>query len=716
MTDRALHRSTLRRWTLRAETTSYTVELPEHEQWLELSSWGPHGVEDGPSPLAAHGTIHFRPPADAAPAEYIPEGLRPFGGGDLAVWRPGRERGSWWSFAGQEDAPAGGLRLAFADEVLGLRAVLVYEAVPGTDVFRRRTELANTGDSELMLGRMDSAGVNVPALGGARLTYLSGQWAQEFQLQQAELRRGRFSIGSTQGVPGHDYAPWLAVQDAADPDGPLTPTWGISLAWSGSWHIEAQAEVDGLLRVRAGRVSHEGEVLLPPGGRLVTPPVLLAHSPEGLGGLARVWHAYERLDGAPRSERPRLVAYNSWEATGFDVEQEGQLKLARVAASLGAELFVVDDGWFVGRADDTGGLGDWEPDPAAFPDGFDAFIGKVRALGLEFGLWVEPEAVSPESRLYAEHPDWVYALDGRPRTLIRNQLLLDLGRADVCAFVLATLDRLLTDHPISYLKWDMNRPPTERGRHDAPLPRAVDLDAAHVANYYRILDHLRSAHPHVTVEGCAGGGARVDAATIARTDVVWPSDNTGPQDRLAIQYGFLHAHGPHVMSSWVTDSAGFFDTRPRSLRFRFVTAMAGVLGVGADIRSWPAGQQAEAAEWIARYKAVRRTIHHGEVRLVGSPRDASCAVQYSSPDGAEVVVLAWNSGTLTGAPAVPGRPDRLRLGGLDPAARYVHSGTDRVYSAAHLSQVGLPFAWTPEYDAELVVLRREPPDTRSIHN
>ncbi|MBR7832092.1 alpha-galactosidase [Actinospica durhamensis] len=696
----------MNRWTLRTATSSYTVEVPEHGRWAELSAWGPIGVEDGPSPLAGHGRTPFRTAADAAPAEYLPFGLRPFGGAELDVRRPGGERGSWWTFAGERSADAGELRLAFADEQLGLEAELCYRVVPGTDVIRRWVELANTGEGDLLAHRLDSAAVNVPVSAGARLTYLVGQWVQEFRLEQVELERGGFALGSTQGVSGHEYAPWLAVQDSADADGPATPTWGVSLAWSGSWHIDAQVDSGRLLRVRAGREPHEGEVLLPAGSTLTTPHLLLAFSQEGLGGLARVWHAHERLESGERGLRPRPVLYNSWEATGFDVEQDGQLELAGIAASLGAELFVVDDGWFTDRPDDTAGLGDWEPDPAAFPDGFGAFVEKVRGLGLDFGLWVEPEAVSPGSRLLAEHPDWVYGIDGRPVTLIRNQLLLDLGREEVCAHVLSWLRKLLTDYPISYLKWDMNRPPTERGRRGDPLPRALDLDAGHVANYHRILSTLRREHPHVLVEGCAGGGGRADAAAVAATDVVWPSDNTGPQDRLAIQYGFLHAHAPQVMSSWVTDSAGYFDTRPRSLRFRFVTAMAGVLGIGADIRAWSAEERAEAAQWIARYKGWRETLHRGEVHLLGAPREDTCGVQYSAPDGSHEIVLAWNSGALGGLPLLPGRPDRLRLRGLDPAARYRDESTGVEYGAIHLTHAGLPCAWRPGFDADAVVLRR----------
>ncbi|MEW2419343.1 alpha-galactosidase [Streptomyces nigra] len=684
------------RWTLRTEQTTYTVRLSQDGPWAELDAWGPAGVEDGPSALDWSHRTHFVTPADAAPAEYLPYGLRPFTGAELVAATPEGERGSWWEFAGAEESE-GALRLAFTDDVLGLRTVLCYETVPGTDVILRWTE--HTATRELRLERLDSAAVNVPVTAGARLTYLTGQWSQEFQRTQLHLTRGTFTMGSTQGVPGHAYAPWLAVQDGTPGDG---PAYGVALEWAGNWHITAEAEPGGAIRVRAGRVPHEGAVVLTPGTTLTTPRLACAFSAEGLDGLSRVWHRYERRLAGDRLHRPRKVLYNSWEATGFDVDAAGQLELAKVAADIGAELFVVDDGWFTGRADDTGGLGDWHPDPAAFPHGFDRFVEDVRGLGLDFGLWVEPEAVSPGSRLHTEHPDWVYRVEGRPARLVRNQLLLDLGRPDVQDFVIGTLDRLLGTYAVDYLKWDMNRPPTERGR---PGAGAVDLDAEHVAGYLRVLDHLRTAHPHVTVEGCAGGGGRVDHLTLARTDVVWPSDNTAPLDRLSIQYGFLHAHAPHVMSSWVTDAPGVFDPRPRSLAFRFVNAMCGVLGIGADLRAWSPEERAEATRWIARYKEFRDVVHHGEARLLGSPDEPTCGVQYDA--GERTVVAALSTGRLDGAPLVPGRPARLRLRGLDRAARYRDTATGTTYGGAHLLHYGLPFAWSAGHDADLVVLTRE---------
>ncbi|HEY3480234.1 MAG TPA: alpha-galactosidase, partial [Streptomyces sp.] len=400
------------RWLLRTEHTVYAVRLADGGRWAELAAWGPHGAETGPSPLDRSRRTHFLTPADAAPAEYIPQGLRPFTGADLVAGAPGGDRGVWWTFTRAVPRGDRALRLEFTDDRLGLLVALCYETVPGTDVLLRWTELTCTGTEEIRLERFDSAAVNVPVEGGARLTYLTGQWSQEFQRTQLDLVRGGFTMGSTQGVPGHAYAPWLAVQDAAAPPEGATPTYGIALEWPGNWHITADAEPGGLVRVRAGRVPHEGHVPLRPGATLRTPRLACAFSPGGLDGLTRVWHRYERHLGGERARRTRKVLYNSWEATGFDVTADAQLELAALAARMGAELFVVDDGWFRGRHDESGGLGDWYADPANFPDGFGHFIGQVRATGMDFGLWVEPEAVSPKSELYAAHPEWAYRIDG----------------------------------------------------------------------------------------------------------------------------------------------------------------------------------------------------------------------------------------------------------------------------------------------------------------
>ena len=684
-------------WTLVGAATEYTVALPEHGRWLELVAWGPRGVSQGESPMALHGRVQYLTEGDVAAVEYVPDGLRPFAGADLVVEAGDGSGSLYWQFR-DATADATQLRATFLDDVTGLLAVVCYRFAPGVDVIERWVELTNTGAAALRLHALGSAGFTVPTPHGALLTHLSGQWAQEFTSGTTDLTRGGFAIGSAQGVTGHQFSPWLAVADRLD----ATRCWGVGLAWSGSWQIRADRDAAGITRVRAGRALVDGPVTLAPGASLTTPVAAGAHSDDGVDGLARVWHQYERALAGDRLHRTRPVIYNSWEATLFDVDAAGQLELARIAAQLGVETFVVDDGWFVGRDDDRGGLGDWTPDPAKFPGGFASFVDDVRALGMSFGLWAEPEMVNPRSTLYAEHPDWVYRVDGRPMTTIRNQLLLDLGRADVAEFVHHTLDGLLRRYDISYLKWDFNRPRTEAGRPGTPRDR-LDLDGAHVANLYRILEALRRDHPAVTVEGCAAGGARVDLAMAARVDVLWPSDNTAPVDRLRVQHGFLQAHAPHLMSSWVTDAPGLFDDRPRSLAFRFVLACSGVLGIGADIRRWSADERAEAAAWIARYKDVRDVITRGRVHRIGGPDEPRCAVQYTLGD--RTVVLAWNTGSLDGAGLVPARAVRLPLHGLDPLARYRHA--DAVYSGSHLASVGLPVRFGRGHDADMMVLRAE---------
>lgn len=449
------------RWTLRGAHTEYTVTVPAHGRWLELVAWGPHGVSDGPSPVAYDGPVPFLTTGDAAPIEYATDADRPFTGADLVVETSnGQRRVGFVHTDARVDADQRELAVAFADPVTGLRATVHYQVPAGTDVVQRWVELTNDGSAPLRVVRAGSGGFCVPTSHGALLSHQWGQWAQEFQLSHVELGHGTFSIGSSQGVPGHLHVPWLAVRDTADPAG---SAWGMGLAWTGSWEISAERDTGGLTRVRAGRHLVDGPLELASGESLTLPVVTGAYSPEGLDGLARVWHTHQRLLAGERLT-PRPVLYNSWEATYFTVEAESQLALARIAAELGVETFVVDDGWFVGRNDDTAGLGDWTPDPAKFPAGFDAFIADVRALGLNFGLWVEPECVNPKSTLYAEHPDWVYSVDGRPITPVRNQYLLDLGRPEVAEFVHSTVDGLLRRYDIDYLKWDFNRPRTEPGR------------------------------------------------------------------------------------------------------------------------------------------------------------------------------------------------------------------------------------------------------------
>jgi alpha-galactosidase len=548
------------------------------------------------------------------------------------------------------------------------------------DVVERWISVENYGEDQLTLHRHDSAGFVIPTENGAVVNYLWGEWNSEFQQGEVEFRRGRFTVDSRQGITGHSYSPFLSVADSQDPTG---TTWGVQLAWSGSWQLSAEVDTTGQTRIQAGRAPSSFGLALAPGSSWISPVAVGACSSEGPNGLARAFHAYQRSFAR---DLPRKVLYNSWFATEFDVRAHHQLELAQKAVQAGVETFVVDDGWFVGRSGDTAGLGDWEVDPAAFPDGLDSFIQDLKKLGLGFGLWIEPEAVSPGSDLATKHPEWILQTPGREPLLIRNQLLLDLSREDVADWIWETLDRLLSSYEISYLKWDANR-----ARLDAGDQRR-DLDGGVVANLYKILDRLRADHPQVFVEGCAGGGARVDLGMAQRVDTLWPSDNTAPLDRLKIQRGFLTGYSPHLMSSWVTDAEGTHDGRERSLDFRFHVAMAGGLGIGADLSKWTDDQLATAARHVTQYQEIRDVVAQGNVYPLTE------GVQYVGADRS--VVFLWNTRDDNVRGTLPTRPRRIPLAQLDPAQNY-RVGAE-VYPGSYLLQVGVP--WDDATDSNCLVI------------
>ncbi len=273
---------------------------------------------------------------------------------------------------------------------------------------------------------------------------------------------------------------------------------------------------------------------------------------EGFGGASRTLHDFVRDTVIPHGHTLHKVLYNSWEATTFDVDEASQIELARHAADMGIELFVMDDGWFHGRNDDHAGLGDWWPDEKKFPNGLQPLIEQVNDLGMDFGLWVEPEMVNPDSDLYRTHPDWVIHFPTRVRTTGRDQLILNFGRTDVQDYIIDLLDRLLAEHNITFIKWDMNRNASEPGWPDAPGDQR-EIWVRYVYGLYRVWGTLRERHPDVIWQSCSGGGGRADVGILRLADQVWISDNTEPTARLAIQEGYTQMYPANTMEAWVTD-------------------------------------------------------------------------------------------------------------------------------------------------------------------
>ncbi|HEU5487016.1 MAG TPA: alpha-galactosidase, partial [Microlunatus sp.] len=587
------------------------------------------------------------------------------------------------------------LRAQATDTTGHLHLTLVVETSTAHDVVRKHAVVTNTGDQPLVLDRAFGPAWELPVGPGATVDLLAGHWAHEFGQFRVPLPAGELTVGSRQGVTSHTYSPVLGVS-ALDPSvtDPAGVAYGIALAWPGSWRMLVDA-VPHRHRVRvAGGVDDEsGRIRLDPGEQFRTPDTAGVAAPDGPAGVRRRWHDYQRGELArDLSPAHRPVLYNSWYATTFDVRPEHQLQLARRAAELGVEAFVVDDGWFAGRDDDRHGLGNWWPDPVTFPDGLDPLISGVLDLGLRFGIWVEPEAVNPDAEVLQEHPDWIYRAGERPLVTSRNQYVLDLGRSDVRAWTEDWLRRLLADERITYLKWDMNRPVSDGGRPGDPHGRAWSVQ--HAEGYLAIMRMLREEFPHVTVEACSGGGGRIDLAVLGVSDVVWPSDETGPRDRLAIQHGFLSAYGPHVMSSWVTDEPDRLDREPAGFEYRFLVGMAGVLGIGADLTHWSDDELARGRRLIDLYREIRPTVHTGQVELHGRPQDPVYAVEYGTDE--QVVFLVY---------AREGRPGGVTVSPrtLRPEQRYRLASTGEVATGAELA-AGVPVPFTLAGDADVLVL------------
>ena len=487
---------------------------------------------------------------------------------------------------------------------------LRYEIDPATGVLGRSATIENQTREPLIIEQAAAATWTLPHGTDYTLDYLTGRWGGEDQLQQEKIAPGARVLESRRGSTGHQNNPWFAVERAHTSDQDAGEVWFGALAWSGSWRITVEQDQLQAIRITGGYNPFDFGYKLNPGEKLATPVFYGGYSHDGIGGASRILHRFELTKILPErpNPRPRPVLYNSWEATEFRVDEAGQIALAEKAASIGVERFVMDDGWFGQRKDDHAGLGDWYVNQQKFPHGLKPLIDRVHALGMDFGLWVEPEMVNPDSDLYRKHPDWVLNFTGRPRTEGRNQLVLNLARPDVRDYVLGFLDKLVTENQIAFLKWDYNRNWSEPGWPAVAPDEQKQVYVKFTENLYSILRELRAKHPGLEIESCSGGGGRVDLGIMGLTDEVWPSDNTDPFDRLTIQDGFTYGYTPGVMMAWVTDSPNFVNHRVTSLEYRFLSSMQGSLGVGANLNNW---QDTDFADRQAPHRRIQADSRDG---------------------------------------------------------------------------------------------------------
>ncbi len=516
--------------------------------------------------------------------------------------------------AKQTDVAQNELTLYLRDAYYPLLVMLHYRVHPDYDLIERWVTLHNEGDTPITIERVLSAQWHLPTGENYRLSHVNGRWLKETSLQRELLKQGIKVLESRRLTTSHHHNPWFAL-DRGNADEDHGDVWFGVLAWSGNWRLSVEVTEFASTRVNIGLNDWDFAWHLAAKQSFTTPSSYAGYTAEGFGSASRRLHDFIRDTVVPHPHVPRKVLYNSWEATQFDVSEQSQLELARYAAEMGIELFVMDDGWFHGRTFDTAGLGDWWPDEQKFPHGLTPLIQGVNALGMDFGLWIEPEMVNPDSDLYRAHPDWVIHFPTRARTEARNQLILNFARTDVQDYLIEMIDRLLSENAITFIKWDMNRNVSEPGWSDAE-GEAREIWVRYVQGLYRVWHTVRTRHPAVIWQSCSGGGGRADLGILREADQIWVSDNTEATARLIIQEGFSHIFPSSTMEAWVTDVS----RRLISLEFRFHVSMCGVLGIGGHLLHWSEQERVEAKRLIAQYKEIRSIIQFGDLYRLRSPQ------------------------------------------------------------------------------------------------
>jgi alpha-galactosidase len=590
---------------------------------------------------------------------------------------------------------------------LSVRTELLLDA---GGLLRMRHELTNDAGPDYRLEGLELVLPAGPA--AAELLDLTGRWCRERHPQRRPLQQGTWVRSGRHGRTGHDASLVLAAGSAgfSNRSGEV---WAVHLGWSGNHETFADTLASARTVLGAGELLGSGEVTLAAGSSYRTPWLYAAYSDCGLDGITESFYSWFR-NRPHHPARPRPVVLNTWEAVYFEHSLDTLTDLAESGADLGVERFVLDDGWFRGRRDDTRGLGDWYVDEAVWPDGLTPLIDAVTARGMEFGLWVEPEMVNEDSDVVRVHPDWISgpALpDGTVRIpeRWRNQQVLDLANPDAWNYIHERLDALLNEYNISYLKWDQNRDLAEMGHDGKPSVHAQTKAV------YRLLDTLRAAHPGVEIESCSSGGARVDLGILERTDRIWTSDCNDALERQTIQRWTELIIPPELVGAHVGPTTSHTTHRTHSLSFRALTALFGHFGMEWDIRTVTGQERDELKKVIALYKQYRGLIHTGRAINSDHPDPAMLLRGVISEDTREglfiLAALATSGYEMPGQVCLPGleAKTRYKVEVLYPTAKTTFTQAvppawtlgDAEATGQYLACVGLPM---PNLNPEHAIL------------
>lgn len=533
------------------------------------------------------------------------------------------------------------LEIILEDQASGLEVHLLYGVLYENDIITRAVKIVNAGTETVVLQK--AASMNLDWVSGEYdwMTFYGGH-VKERNVQREELKHGIHAIGSVRGTSSHHYNPFAVIcEKHADEE--KGKCYGISFLYSGEFQMEAEVDQISQTRVICGIHPDNFSWNLRPGETFDTPEAMMTFSAAGTGKLSRNLHETIR-NHVCRGEwktKCRPVLINNWEATYFDFTGDQLVGIAKNAAELGVELFVLDDGWFGKRDDDNSGLGDWFPNEKKLGCSLKELAERIVDCGLLFGLWFEPEAISEDSDLYRAHPDWAVVIPGRKPELSRNQLILDFSRKDVQDYIIESMSAIFAETPISYVKWDFNR--SICNKYSALLDSTSQGEFAHryVLGLYRVLEMLTETFPHILFEGCSGGGGRFDAGMLYYTPQIWCSDNSDAIARLEIQYGTSFGYPVSAMGAHVSAVPNHQTRRITPFSTRGCVAMAGTFGYELDVTKLSETEKAKIRQQIKRFKTHYDVIQHGEYYRLLPPSDRQCTVwEMADPEGREALVTA----------------------------------------------------------------------------
>lgn len=585
------------------------------------------------------------------------------------------------------------LEITLEDRTAGIAVILQYTVFPKLDVLSRSALIQNRGEDACTLERALSFSMDISD-SRYQLVHLPGAWARERHAVRVNLTHGSILLDSKRGASSHNENPCMALvrPETTETTG---ESMGFCLVYSGNFAAEATVDQFNSLRAQLGIHSFDFSWKLESGAYFQTPEVLMTYADRGLGEMSRRFHGLIRkhLCRGPYRDAHRPVLLNNWEATYFQFDQEKILDIAAHARKVGAELMVLDDGWFGKRNSDNCSLGDWVVNREKLPDGLRGLADHVNNMGLEFGLWFEPEMVSPDSDLYRNHPDWCIHIPGRSRTEGRNQLILDLSRDEVCNYIVESLTEILKSANIVYVKWDMNRNMTEMPNGEQPHRYMLGL--------YRVLETLTTRFPQILFEGCSGGGGRFDAGMLYYMPQIWTSDDTDAVERLSIQEGTSLFYPLGTMGAHVSAVPNHQVGRVTPLSFRGAVASMGRYGLELDLSKLCEEDMEEISRQIRFYRQYEQVIHGGDLyRLESVHGGKRSAYQIVSEDGRTVLVFDF---CITGTPH--SAPERLRLQGLEENTIYLDE-KGGAFSGGNLMHVGIPADTRRDMTARILVFEQ----------